>query len=207
MAAMQDAAGPAARNIEEVVRLERAAERARPPSSRLADLVAGMAGTLGFVLAHLGLIGAWAAVNTGLVPGLAPFDPWPFGLLGGLFSLEGVLLAAFVLMKQNHMSARAEERAHLDLQISLLAEQEVTKVIQMLERISAQLGIAERVVDAEARELGEVTAVGELASDLHARLEGGGGAGAPPRDPSSAPPRDDRGVPPRDDQGAPPRDD
>ena len=207
MAAAQGAAQrPVARNIEEVVRLEQAAERARPPASRLADLVAGLAGTLGFVLGHLGVIAAWAAVNTGRVPGLAPFDPWPFGLLGGLFSLEGVLLAAFVLMKQNHMSARAEERAHLDLQISLLAEQEVTKVIQMLERISAQLGIAERVVDAEARELGEVTAVGELARDLHARLEGDGGAGAPPRDDQGAPPRDQSSAPPRDDRGAPPRD-
>lgn len=214
MAAMQGAAGPAARNIEQVVRLERAAERGRPPASRVADLVAGMAGTLGFVLGHLVLIAAWAAVNTGRVPGLAPFDPWPFGLLGGLFSLEGVLLAAFVLMKQNRMSARAEERAHLDLQISLLAEQEVTKVIQMLGRISAQLGIAERVVDAEARELGEVTAVGALAADLHAQLGEGGsagavlppGPGAPPREDRCAPPRDDPGAPPRDDPGAPPRD-
>lgn len=214
MAAMQGAAGPAARNIEQVVRLERAAERGRPPASRVADLVAGMAGTLGFVLGHLVLITAWAAVNTGRVPGLAPFDPWPFGLLGGLFSLEGVLLAAFVLMKQNRMSARAEERAHLDLQISLLAEQEVTKVIQMLGRISAQLGIAERVVDAEARELGEVTAVGALAEDLHAQLGEGGsagavlppGPGAPPREDRCAPPRDDPGAPPRDDPGAPPRD-
>ncbi len=198
MAAMQGAAGPAARNIEQVVRLERAAERGRPPASRVADLVAGMAGTLGFVLAHLGLIGAWAAVNTGRVPGLAPFDPWPFGLLGGLFSLEGVLLAAFVLMKQNRMSARAEERAHLDLQISLLAEQEVTKVIQMLGRISAQLGIAERVVDAEARELGEVTAVGALAADLHAQLGEGGSAGAVLPPGPGAPPRDDPGALPRD---------
>ena len=206
MAAAQGAAQPAARNIEEVVRLERAAERARPPSSRVADLVAGMAGTLGFVLGHLGLIGAWAAVNTGRVPGMAPFDPWPFGLLGGLFSLEGVLLAAFVLMKQNRMSARAEERAHLDLQVSLLAEQEVTKVIQMLERISAQLGIAEQVVDAEARELGEVTAVGELARDLHVRLEADEGGGAPSRDASGAPLRDTSGAPSRDTSGAPSRD-
>lgn len=214
MAAMQGAAGPAARNIEQVVRLERAAERGRPPASRVADLVAGLAGTLGFVLGHLVLIAAWAAVNTGRVPGLAPFDPWPFGLLGGLFSLEGVLLAAFVLMKQNRMSARAEERAHLDLQISLLAEQEVTKVIQMLGRISAQLGIAERVVDAEARELGEVTAVGALAADLHAQLGEGGsagavpppGPGAPPREDGCAPPHDDRGAPLRNDPGALPRD-
>jgi uncharacterized membrane protein len=160
----------ALRNIEEVVRMEDEAARHRPPSSRIADVVAGFAGTLGFVAAHAALIALWAAANTGLVPGLPVFDPYPFGLLGGMLSLEGVLLAAFVLMKQNRMSARAEERSHLDLQISLLAEQEVTKVIQMLERISAQLGIEAQVVDAEAEELGRTTAVGGLAQRLRERL-------------------------------------
>lgn len=160
----------AVRNIAEVVRLEEEAARRRPPSSRIADAAAGFAGTLGFVAAHATWIALWAAANTGLLPGVPIFDPYPFGLLGGLFSLEGVLLAAFVLMKQNRMSARAEERSHLDLQISLLAEQEVTKVIQMLGRIGAQLGIEERVVDPEAQELGAVTAIGELAHELQEQL-------------------------------------
>jgi uncharacterized membrane protein len=70
------------------------------------------------VLLHFAFIGAWAVLNLGLVPGVEPFDPWPFGLLGVIFSLEGVLIAAFVLMKQNRMSVRDEERAHLDLQVS-----------------------------------------------------------------------------------------
>jgi uncharacterized membrane protein len=89
-----------------------------------------------------------------------------------LVSLEGVLLSTFVLIKQNRMSARSDDRAHLDLQVSLLAEQEVTKVIQMLERISGQLGIEKAVVDAEAQELGRMTAVGDLARSLHQRLPG-----------------------------------
>jgi uncharacterized membrane protein len=159
-----------ARNIEEVVRMEEEAVRRRPPSSRVADLVAGFAGKLRFVLLHATLVAAWAAVNAGLVPGVPAFDPYPFGLLGMLFSLKGVLLASFVLMKQTRMSAQAEQRSHLDLQISLLAEQEVTKVIQMLERISARLGIEGEVVDAEAREMGETTAVGGLARRLSDRL-------------------------------------
>jgi len=161
---------PAARNIEEVVRLEQEAERNRPPFSRIADAVAGFAGSAGFLFGHAAWIALWAAMNTGHVPGVPAFDPWPFGMLGGLFSLEGVLIASFVLMKQNRMSARADERAHLDLQISLLAEQEVTKVIQMLERISAQMGIERAVVDPEAQDLGETTAVGDLAHDLQKKL-------------------------------------
>ncbi len=65
------------------------------------------------MLLHAPLVASWAAVNAGFVPGIPAF-PYPFGLLGMLFSLEGVLLAAFVLMKQNRMSARAEQRSHLD---------------------------------------------------------------------------------------------
>ncbi|WP_270935857.1 DUF1003 domain-containing protein [Falsiroseomonas oryzae] len=164
------AARQVARNIEEVVRLEQDEMRRRPPSSRLADIVARVAGTPHFIVLHGLAIAAYVAVNVGLVPGLPAFDPFPFGLLGGFFSLEGVLLAAFVLMKQNRADARDEERAHLDLQISLLAEQEVTKVIQILNRISAAIGIEKQVVDEEARELGEVTAVGNLAETLHEKL-------------------------------------
>jgi uncharacterized membrane protein len=160
----------AVRNIEEIVALEQEELRRRPPSSHLADAVARLAGTPAFVALHALGIAAYVAVNAGLVPGIPVFDPFPYGLLGGFFSLEGVLLAAFVLMKQNRADLRAEERAHLDLQISLLAEQEVTKVIQMLERVSATLGIEREVVDAETRELGKVTAVGDLAGKLHESL-------------------------------------
>ena len=122
------------------------------------------------MLPHAALVASCAAVNAGLVPGIPAFDPYPFGLLGMLISLEGVLPAAFVLMEQNRMSARAEQRSHLDLQISLLAEQEVSKVIQMLERVSERLGVERQVVDAEAREMGETTAVGNLARQLHKKL-------------------------------------
>jgi uncharacterized membrane protein len=164
--AEDDAPPRIARNIEEIVRLEQEELRRRPPFSRMADAVARVAGTPWFIAAHLLLIAAYAAVNAGPLA----FDPFPYGLLGGFFSLEGVLLAAFVLMKQNRADARAEERSHLDLQISLLAEQEVTKVIQMLERLSASLHVEHQVVDEEARELGEITAVGGMASRLHQSL-------------------------------------
>ena len=72
------------------------------------------------MLLHAPLVASWAAVNAGLVPGIPAF-PYPFGLLGMLFSLEGVLLAAFVLMKQNRMSARAEQRSHLDCRSACFA--------------------------------------------------------------------------------------
>ena len=154
-----------AHNIAEVVRLEREAAARRSLGDRVADLIAGFAGTVGFVLLHLLWFGAWAAVNTGLLPILPAWDPYPFQLLCMVVSMEGVLLSAFVLIKQNRMGALSEERSHLDLQVGLLAEQEVTKVLQMLERIGDRLGIAE-AADQEAREMGRTTAVGGLARRL-----------------------------------------
>ena len=72
----------AARNVEEIARLERKAARERSLADRCADVVAGFAGTLGFVLAHVAFIAAWVAVNTESLPGVPAFDPYPFGLLG-----------------------------------------------------------------------------------------------------------------------------
>jgi uncharacterized membrane protein len=158
------------RNIEEIVNREEADARQRPPAGRVADAIAGLAGSFSFVGLHALLLAGWALINLGHVPGIRPFDPWPFGLLGSLFSLEGVLLASFVLMKQNRMSLREQQRAHLDLQINLLAEQETTKVIQMLERISRAIGIEDQVADAESHEMARETGIGLVHEELRRRL-------------------------------------
>jgi uncharacterized membrane protein len=156
-------------NIQAIIRLEEEQERGRSPSDRLADAIASFAGTVLFVVIHLVWFGAWMLINLGVVKLVPAFDPYPFQLLAMLVSLEGVLLATFVLIKQNRMSNRADRRAHLDLQVNLLTEKEVTKVIQLLERISVHLGV-EGQVDHETRELGRETAVGDLARELHANL-------------------------------------
>jgi uncharacterized membrane protein len=85
-------------------------------------------------------------------------------------SIEAVLLSTFVLMKQNRESKRAEHRQQLTLQIDLLAEQEVTKTLQMLRRISEHLGIEEVTSDPETVILRTETAVDELAEELKKHL-------------------------------------
>jgi uncharacterized membrane protein len=160
----------ATRNIEAVARLELEETRRRTLSDRVADLIASLAGKVTFVVFHLAWFAGWASVNAGLVPGVPAFDPYPFQLLCMIVSMEGVLLSTFVLIKQNRMSARADARSHLDLQVGLLAERETTKIIEMLTRISRALEIEGEVVDAEARELGETTAVGRLAETLRTRM-------------------------------------
>jgi uncharacterized membrane protein len=161
---------PALENIEEVARLEEQSEQRRSAADKIADAVAGFVGSVSFVVLHLLWFGAWVAINTGFFAAVPVFDPYPFVFLCMIVSLEGVLLSTFVLIKQNRMSNRADQRAHLDLQVNLLAEKEVTKIIEMIERISAQLGIEREVVDAEARELGQETAVGRLAEEVERKL-------------------------------------
>jgi len=96
------------------------------------------------------------------------FDPYPFVLLSMVVSVEAIFLATFVLIKQNRMSQRADHRAHLDLQVNLLAEREMTVVLQILQDISTRLGVA--VPDREIRDLVEETSVETLASELRERL-------------------------------------
>jgi uncharacterized membrane protein len=160
----------AVQNIEDVVRLEMEATNRRTLADRIADLIAGFAGTVLFVVLHLLWFVVWAAVNAGLIPFIPAFDPYPFNLLTMAVSMEGVLLSTFVLIKQNRMGARSDERNHLNLQVNLLAEQEITKVLGMLDHISEHLGIRRDVVDAEAEELSHRTAVGELVHQLRERL-------------------------------------
>jgi uncharacterized membrane protein len=83
----------------------------------------------------------WIAWNTGLVSRWRPVDPFPFSFLTLVVSLEAIFLSIFVLVSQNHLTRQSERRAHLDLQINLLAEQESTKTVALLERIAAHLHV------------------------------------------------------------------
>jgi uncharacterized membrane protein len=113
---------------------------------------------------------AWFLVNLGMVPGIRPFDPYPFVLLAMSVSCEAVLLSTFVLMKQNRMSRRAELRDQLHLQIALLTEKEVTKLLQGQQSISESLGLPAETFDPETRELSHETAVDNLAREVKAKL-------------------------------------
>ena len=84
-------------------------------------------------------------------------------------SLEAVLIAAFVLIKQNRMGVVADRRDHLDLQVNLLTERQATQIIQMLDRLSMRLGV-EQHHNAESRELGRHVAVEHLVEEVHSRM-------------------------------------
>lgn len=162
--------GPAQRNIDAVVRLEQEFLEQRTAADRISDVIVSYAGTMTVFLLHIAAFIAWIVLNSGVVPGVRPWDPFPFILLTMFVSMEGVILALFVLMKQNRMSRRADERDHLHLQINLLAEKEVTKLLQMQQAVCEKLGIALPAQDPEVRELSQNTAVDRLARELKEKL-------------------------------------
>ena len=159
-----------ASNIRTIVELEAQSRGERDWQERVSDRIAAIAGTVTFVLFHLGLFIGWAAWNA-LAPQGLRFDPYPYGLLTFVVSLEGVLIATFVLIKQNRMSRQADARDHLNLQVDLLAEQEVTVMLRMLRRISERLGVPADENDArEAEQLAEETNVYELMRNIETQM-------------------------------------
>jgi len=161
---------PAQRNVRTISHLEHDALRTRSAAERLSDALVRVIGSLPSIGLHLVFFVAWILVNTGAIPGLAPFDPFPFGVLTLFVSMEGVLLALIILISQNRMIRHADRRAHLDLQINLLAEQEATLTLHMLRRISRQVGLAPDAQDAEARKLIEQTDVYTMMRQLENQL-------------------------------------
>jgi uncharacterized membrane protein len=126
-------------NIEALMKRREAEARRRPLSECLAARVSRFAGSIAFVYLHVALFGLWIAANKLPLP-FPRFDP-TLVVLAMFASVEAIFLSTFVLMNQNRMSAEAEERAELDLQISLLAEHEITRVVTMLSTVCGRLGV------------------------------------------------------------------
>jgi uncharacterized membrane protein len=135
------ATGPrvVARNIEALLQRQAREQEARSPQQRIADAITTAAGSLPFVYVHLAIVVCWIVVNAGWT-GLKPFDP-TFVLLATAASVEAIFLSTFVLVTQNRMQRDADRRADLDLQISLLTEHELTRVIQLVTQMAEKLGV------------------------------------------------------------------
>jgi len=127
-------------NIHTIVDIRQSASQQRSKEERLADAITAFSGQMYFVYFHVIWFGLWIPINMGWF-GLQPFDPFPFGLLTMIVSLEAIFLATFVLISQNRLSAEADRRADLDLQIGLLTEHELTRALKMLDAIQDNLGI------------------------------------------------------------------
>lgn len=157
-------------NIKAIAAMQEHLIARRNLIDRIADVIGNFSGSMAFVIVHVAWFAFWFLWNTGIIPNHHRFDPYPFILLAMIVSVEGVLLSTFVLMKQNRMQHQSDTRDHLNLQIDLLAEKEVTKSLQLLRAICRKLEITEADLDAELAEMASATSVDTLAGDVQSKL-------------------------------------
>jgi uncharacterized membrane protein len=179
--APQDANELTRENVRTMRRLEDLAMRERTFADRVANFIAAFCGSMTFVWCHVALFGGWLTWNSW--PGLPHFDPYPFTFLTLCVSLEAIFLSSFILISQNYEMRVTERRNRLDLQIDLLAEQENTKMLQLLERIARRVG-ATTHEDPELRALEQATQPETLAKQIEEAYRQGetGDPAPPPRD-------------------------
>jgi uncharacterized membrane protein len=128
------------RNIDALRRRHEEEERAATAHDRMAHRITRFAGSFGFVYLHLILYGSWLIANLGWVSGVKPWDR-SFIILSMAASVEAIFLSTFVLISQNRMAEENDRRAALDLQVNLLAEHEVTRLIRQTSAIADKLGV------------------------------------------------------------------
>ena len=168
---------PAARNIEAIAALERQALDDRSRLDQVTDAVTAAVGNPIFVVAHAAWFALWIALN---LTRDRPFDPYPFGLLMLIVSLEAIFLSAAVLMTQNRMQRQADKRAHLDLQVNLLAEQELTAILKMVRGIAERLDVPVEAHEAAIEQLAKDTDIVTISSAIDREMDGVTAPGSAP---------------------------
>lgn len=137
------------RNIRAIYEHEQAELKKESLTTRVAHSVATWAGTVSFIIWHVLIFGGWVLLNLTMIK----VDPFPFVLLTTIVSLESILLSGFLLLSQNKLSSEADKRHKLDLQINLLAEQESTAIMRILDRMAEKMGLSEE----ERREIQQLS--------------------------------------------------
>jgi uncharacterized membrane protein len=128
------------RNIQALYERRQREAQAASREERVADAITRFTGSMIFVYLHLLVFGSWIVVNLHWIPGIPAWDE-TFVVLAMVASVEAIFLSTFVLISQNRMAAEADKRADLDLQISLLAEHEVTKLTTLVSDIARNMGV------------------------------------------------------------------
>jgi uncharacterized membrane protein len=119
--------------------------------TQVADDITEAFGSTTFLFLNALFFIAWIILNAGIIPDLPAFDPFPYGLLTMAVSLEAIFLSIFVLVSQNRSSYISSIREEVHLRVNLIAEEEITKVLEVLAEIRQELGIKKR--DEELEEM------------------------------------------------------
>jgi uncharacterized membrane protein len=154
------------RNIRALQLRRQRDEKEATVEERIADSITRFTGSMRFVYLHLAFFGFWIAANLGWVPGVPAWDS-SFVVLAMVASVEAIFLSTFVLISQNRMAAAADKRADLDLQISLLAEHEVTRLVTLVSAIADQMDVKTQA-DPELEEISRDVAPDAVLDELEA---------------------------------------
>jgi uncharacterized membrane protein len=158
---------PLTRNIADILEFEQRETDALSPAQRHLEEISRRVARPGYLLLVLLLVTGWIVLNVlGRRLGIAPFDPPPFQWLQGLLALIALLTATSVLIAQRRQAKQSEQRAHLDLQINLLTEQKVTKLIHLVEELRRQASADPAQHDPHVAELKKPTDAAQVLSAL-----------------------------------------
>ena len=158
------------RRSSQIIRsFEARALKKRSPSVKIADTLTSYFGSLGFLLVNLIIFTAWILINNGKIPGIPIFDPYPHVLLITAVSLEAIILATVVLISQNRQSQISTLRDELQLQVELITEREITKILKLLNELLKERGI--KLTDRELEEMLEVIDTSYIERRLKDQLE------------------------------------
>jgi uncharacterized membrane protein len=172
---------PLGENIKAVASLQQTALEKRSRTARASDFITNVAASDASVIVHVVWFGGWLAINCRLTP-WEPFDPYPFNLLNSVVSLEAIFLALLVLASQNRLTRETQKREHLDLQVNLISEREMTLVLRMLQELCTHFKLGATTRSEEFKALIKETNVQEMADKVEQGLDDQ----APPETPAGS---------------------
>ncbi len=109
--------------------------------TRVSDTLTHAFSSPAFLVLNAVFFFTWISLNLGFVPGVTPFDPYPFGFLTMVVSLEAIFLSIFILVSQNRSSIVDTIREEVNLRVNLIAEEEITKILEILADVRREVGI------------------------------------------------------------------
>jgi uncharacterized membrane protein len=154
------------RNVETIAKLEQAMLGQRTRGDMFADAIAQFCGSMAFVYVHIFVLGGWIFWN---LFAAIRFDPPPFTMMNSMVAIEAIFLTTFVLISQNRQQKIADRRNLLDLQINMLAEQENSQMLSMLQALLRYHGLNAKNPEVEA--LQQMTDPEVLASHIDQSME------------------------------------
>jgi len=156
------------RNIGIIELLKRESDLNRSLQDRIADAITTFSGSMAFLYVHIVWFAAWVLINMGKIPGVHPFDPYPFNFLTMVVSLEAIFLSTLVMISQNRQGVQGDQERNLDLQIDLLAEYEITRMLRLVDKMAEKMGI-EDAYDQEIDQLVEPVAPEVILKEIEYR--------------------------------------